>query len=102
MATVLAKVRSVTEIPLAAEVPAYAHPEWAHEFPWLVQGITARGAGPGRFDLAPILDLGNDHGDVPFRQRTFVHSRSKVAIGTARTAEGDVYVNSGVGHAIAS
>jgi YfiH family protein len=52
MTTVLAKVRSVTEVPLGAEVPAYAHPDWAREFPWLVQGITARGAGPERFDLA--------------------------------------------------
>jgi YfiH family protein len=52
MATVLGKARSVTEVPLDAEVPAYAHPEWSDGLPWLVQGITTRGTGSEPFDLA--------------------------------------------------
>jgi hypothetical protein len=30
----------------------YRHPEWAQVFPWLTQGITARGEGPEPFDMA--------------------------------------------------
>jgi YfiH family protein len=52
MATLVGKPRSVTEVPLVADVPAYAHPEWIREFPWLVHGVTARGEGSQRFDLA--------------------------------------------------
>ena len=44
--------REVREVALDGEVPAYAHPEWSAEFPWLVQGITARGSGPDPFDMA--------------------------------------------------
>ena len=44
--------RLVREVPVDGEVPWYQHPEWASAFPWLVQGVTARGAGAEPFDLA--------------------------------------------------
>ncbi len=45
------------------EVPLLHHPEWAREYPWLVQGITHRGDPDGAdFDLgiggrAPVADV---------------------------------------------
>ena len=36
--------------------PLLVHPEWAEAFPWLVQGITGRGAGPEPYDLAIFGD----------------------------------------------
>jgi polyphenol oxidase len=50
-ATALQRIRTVREV--AADglpFPLYVHPEWAAEFPWLVQGTTARGAADA-FDL---------------------------------------------------
>jgi YfiH family protein len=52
MAIQLEKTHGVTEVPLDGAVPAYAHPGWLRDFPWLVQGITGRGAGAEPFDLA--------------------------------------------------
>jgi YfiH family protein len=45
-------IRRVREVALDAPVPLFVHPEWAHAFPWLVQGITGRGEGGAPFDLA--------------------------------------------------
>ncbi len=44
--------RPVTETPRPGDVPLWEHPEWAARFPWLVQGMTAAGAGARPFDLA--------------------------------------------------
>lgn len=40
----------VAEVP-APHLPALTHPGWMTAFPWLVQGTTVRGEGPGPFDL---------------------------------------------------
>lgn len=37
-------IRTITE-ERRGDVPLFVHPEWAREFPWLVQGITARTEG---------------------------------------------------------
>lgn len=44
--------RIVLEEPLGGDFPAYRHPEWVKAFPWLAQGITARGNGAEAFDMA--------------------------------------------------
>lgn len=43
--------RAVHEERLAGGVPLYVHPEWRADFPWLMQGTTARGDGIEPFDL---------------------------------------------------
>lgn len=44
-------MRVVAEQPQNGEVPLWRHPEWADEFPWLVQGNTGRGEREDAFDL---------------------------------------------------
>jgi YfiH family protein len=61
--------RPVREVPVAGEVPLYGHPEWAREFPWLVQGVTARGEGSQPFDLA-LFGTGRTY-DVLTRWQAF-------------------------------
>jgi YfiH family protein len=52
--------RVVREVPVEGEVPWYRHPEWSREFPWLLQGVTARGEGPDLFDLS-LYGTGRTH-----------------------------------------
>jgi hypothetical protein len=46
------RIRKIRETPVEGDVPRFAHPEWSRELPWLVQGVTTRGAGPEPFDMA--------------------------------------------------
>ncbi|HEX2091402.1 MAG TPA: polyphenol oxidase family protein [Longimicrobiaceae bacterium] len=43
--------RVVTEVLAGGDVPLWVHPEWAEEFPWLVQGTTGAGSPDDPFDL---------------------------------------------------
>ncbi len=45
-------IAEITEVPGPGEVPHYVHPGWAEQFPWLIQGTTARGNERTPFDLA--------------------------------------------------
>ena len=47
--------RPVTET-RSPDFPAYLHPEWTAELPWLVQGTTAREGEGGVFDLGLFAD----------------------------------------------
>jgi len=44
---------AVRETPIGAELPIWTHPGWRSEMPWLVQGLTVRGAELGLFGAAP-------------------------------------------------
>jgi YfiH family protein len=44
--------RTVLEEALPGDPPRYQHPEWAREFPWVVQGVTARGQAADPYDMA--------------------------------------------------
>jgi YfiH family protein len=64
-------------------VPALSHPEWALQFPWLVQGTTTRGSGAAPFDLGlfagasppPVLHGNWNHLLGATRMRRAVHAR---------------------------
>lgn len=45
------RITEVKEVPAAAEIPLYVHPDWVERLPWLVQGTTARGRSDEPFDL---------------------------------------------------
>lgn len=50
-------VHQVEEESLPGDVPLLARSDWRREFPWLVQGVTQRDAGPGEsFDLRLMGD----------------------------------------------
>jgi YfiH family protein len=43
---------TVLEVAVPGNVPRYEHPNWTERFPWLMQGITARGGGAEPCDMA--------------------------------------------------
>jgi YfiH family protein len=45
------RYRSVFEVRAPGDLPLYVHPDWAHEWPWLVQGTTGRDGVDGPYDL---------------------------------------------------
>lgn len=49
-------MRVVREELIDGPVPAYAHPEWVHSFPWLIQGTTSRGSADPPFNLGAFTD----------------------------------------------
>jgi polyphenol oxidase len=44
-------IRATAEERIRAQPPIWSNPDWAHRFPWLVQGITSSGEGEDPFDL---------------------------------------------------
>ncbi len=48
--TIRRPARQVTEKVRTGRIPLRAHPEWAHAFPWVVQGITVRRPSAQRSD----------------------------------------------------
>lgn len=89
----MADFARVREERRAGELPLFTHPGWAEAFPWLLQGITARGEGGG-FDLRLF-------GDTPSGEVIGRWLQLRDALGTPRAAHarqvhgGEVLVHGG-------
>jgi YfiH family protein len=83
---VVMEARSVRERPQAG-LPALVHPEWAEEFPWLVQGTTTRGDPGGEFDLGLFSD-GSPEARVREHWRRLLEATGMPAAAHARQVHG--------------